>query len=91
MEPCPLLLFLNRSYTKCEVCVWFGIYFFTLGKKIFNYKIFNQTNPTIEKFNNKIYTLVPEIVPSQVPCPVYGLKTFMLSLQICHFKTFRLC
>lgn len=37
---------------------------------------------SIQKFNDKIYTLVPTIVLSQFSCPVYGLKTSMLSLQI---------
>lgn len=51
-----------------------------------------ETNPSIEKFNNKLYIpLVPKIVPSQFPCPIYGLKTFMLPLQIYHLKTFSLC
>lgn len=45
---------------------------------------------SIEKFNDKIYTLVPKVVPSQFSCSLYALKTFMLSLQIHFLQTFSL-
>lgn len=55
---------------------------FILGKEMTTSVSTEEINHSIEKVNDKVCTLVPKIVPSQVSCPVYGLETFMLLLPI---------